>query len=113
MMSVIFPRKYSYGSNFDGSVFYVCAFDPSTLDLPQTQKPLLSYYSNPVGNRLSVESPYQIQSLRVFNLVGKEVLHKTPNQQKLTLNTYTLASGAYLLRVETTEGQQTVKLLKK
>ena len=96
------------------SDFTICAYDPDgTLDLPQTQKPLLSYYSNPVGNRLSVESPYEIQALQVFDLMGKEVLHKTPKQQKLTLDTYALAPGAYLLRVETPEGQQTVKLIKK
>ena len=94
--------------------FNICAYDPDgTLDFPQTPKPLLSYYSNPVGNRLSVESPYQIERLRVFDLMGKEVLHKTPQQQKLTLDTYTLAPGAYLLRVETPEGEQTVKLVKK
>ncbi|RPG60446.1 MAG: T9SS C-terminal target domain-containing protein [Flavobacteriaceae bacterium TMED81] len=60
-----------------------------------------------------VETPYQIETLRVFDLMGKQVLHKTPNQQKLTLNTFTLAPGAYLLRVETPEGEQTVKLIKK
>ena len=94
--------------------FSICAYDPDgTLDFPQTPKPLLSYYSNPVRNRLSVESPYQIETLRVFDLMGKEVLHKTPQQQKLTLDTYTLAPGAYLLQVETPEGEQTVKLIKK
>jgi|GEM_PF-2245905 len=94
--------------------FNICAYDPDgTLDFPQTPKPLLSYYSNPVGNRLSVESPYQIQTLRVFDLMGKEVLHKTSQQQKLTLDTYALAPGAYLLQVETPEGEQTVKLIKK
>ena len=55
----------------------------------------------------------EIETLRVFDLVGKEVLHKTPQQQKLTLNTFTLVPGAYLLRVETPEGEQTVQLLKK
>jgi hypothetical protein len=55
----------------------------------------------------------EIETLRVFDLVGKEVLHKTPQQQKLTLNTFTLAPGAYLQRVETPEGEQTVQLLKK
>ena len=104
---------YGYYTNRLGP-FNICAYDPDgTLDFPQTPKPLLSYYSNPVGNRLSVESPYQIETLRVFDLMGKEVLHKTPQQQKLTLDTYTLAPGAYLLRVETPEGEQTVKLVKK
>ena len=55
----------------------------------------------------------EIETLRVFDLMGKEVLHKTPQQQKLTLNTFTLAPGAYLLREETPEGEQTVQLLKK
>ena len=55
----------------------------------------------------------EIETLRVFDLMGKMVLHKTPQQQKLTLNTFTLAAGAYLLRIETPEGQQTVKLIKK
>ena len=54
----------------------------------------------------------EIETLRVFDLMGKEVLHKTPQQQKLTLDTYTLAPGAYLLQVETPEGEQTVKLIK-
>ena len=31
----------------------------------------------------------EIETLRVFDLMGKEVLHKTPQQQKLTLNTFT------------------------
>ena len=105
---------YGYGSDLSTLICDICAYDPDgTLDLPQTQKPLLSYYSNPVWNRLSVESPYQIETLRVFDLMGKEVLHKTPKQQKLTLNTYTLAPGVYLLRIETPDGQQTVKLIKK
>jgi len=104
-----------YGAYTDKlAPFYICPYDPDgTLDFPQTPKPLLSYYSNPVGNRLSVESPYQIETLRVFDLMGKEVLHKTPQQQKLTLDTFTLAPGTYLLQVETPEGEQTVKLIKK
>lgn len=111
LMSAI--EIFGYGDSLHASVITICAFDDSSLISFPTAKPMLSYYSNPVGNRLSLESPYQIETLRVFDLMGKEVLHKTPNQQKLTLNTFTLAQGAYLLRVETPEGQQTVKLIKK
>jgi hypothetical protein len=49
----------------------------------------------------------------IYDLDGREVFGKQPDKQKLTLNTYTLATGAYLLRIETPEGQQTVKLIKK
>ncbi|MDG0966715.1 MAG: hypothetical protein P8N93_00140 [Flavobacteriaceae bacterium] len=40
----------------------------------------MSYYSNPVGNRLSIESPYQIQSLAIYDLVSREVLGKQPDK---------------------------------
>jgi len=104
---------YAYGGSFgiEGG-FYACAWDSESLSHSVEEEIVLSY-NNPVGNRLSIESPYQIETLRVFDLMGKQVLHKTPNQQKLTLDTFTLAPGAYLLRVETPEGQQTVQLLKK
>jgi len=104
---------YRYGGSSQiTNGFYACAWDPESLSHSEEEKIILSY-NNPVGNRLSIESPYQIETLRVFDLMGKMVLHKTPQQQKLTLNTFTLAAGAYLLRIETPEGQQTVKLIKK
>ena len=104
---------YRYGGSSQiTNGFYACAWDPESLSHSEEEKIILSY-NNPVGNRLSIESPYQIETLRVFDLMGKMVLHKTPQQQKLTLNTFNLAAGAYLLRIETPEGQQTVKLIKK
>ena len=108
-----YNELYEYGSNFSTFKFDFCVFKSSALDIFENHTPMLSYYSNPVGNRLAVESPYQIQTLRVYDLHGKVVLHKTPNQQNLSLDTYMLAPGAYLLRVETPVGKQIVKLLKK
>lgn len=94
--------------------FNICVYDPdSTLDTPIISKPMLSYYSNPMGNRLRLESPYKIQSLAIHDLAGREVLTKSPQKQNLWLNTYSLSSGVYLLKVQTAEGQQTVQLVKK
>jgi len=93
--------------------FNICAYDPSTLEVPQTQEPVISYYSNPVGNRLSVESPYNIKTLQVYDLLGRGVLRKHPEKSNLTLDTFTLAPGVYLMHVETAKGGQTVKLVKK
>ena len=108
-------EDYSNGeSGVNLGPFNICAFDPDgTLDTPTVSKPMLSYYSNPMGNRLRLESPYQIQSLSIYDLVGREVMRKNPRQQKLTLDTYSLSSGVYLLEVQTAAGAQTVKLVKK
>ena len=70
-------------------------------------------WSNPVGNRLAVESPYYILSLSVYDLSGREVLSQIPNKKQLTVNTYSFAPAVYLLRVQTTNGIKTVKLVKR
>jgi hypothetical protein len=106
LMSAI--EIYGYGDSLDTSVITICAFDDSSLISSPTAKPMLSYYSNPVGNRLRIESPYQIQSLTIHDLAGREVLTKNPQKQKLWLDTYRLSSWVYLLKVQTAEGQQTV-----
>lgn len=95
------------------SPYNICAFIPDSLGAPEIDKSILSYYSNPVGNRLRVESPYQIQSLTIYDLFGREVTAKSPQKKNLWLNTYSLSSGVYMLNVQTAEGKQTVKLVKK
>lgn len=87
--------------------------DFSSLFVQTPKRRMLSYYSNPVGNRLRLESPYKIQSLAIYDLFGREVMAKSPQKQNLWLNTYSLSSGVYMLNVQTAEGQQTVKLVKK
>lgn len=93
--------------------FNICAYDPSPLEVSPSAKSILSYYSNPVGNRLAVESPYYILSLSVYDLSGREVLSQIPNKKQLTVNTYSFAPAVYLLRVQTTNGIKTVKLVKR
>ena len=93
--------------------FNICAYESSPLEVSTTPKPLLSYYSNPVGNRLSVESSTNIQSLSVCDITGREVLSQTPNKKQLIVDTYSLAPAVYLLRVQTQQGSQTVKLIKR
>ena len=93
--------------------FNICAYDSSPLEVSKTTKPMLSYYSNPVGNRLAVESSYHIQTLSVYDLSGREVLSQTPNKKQLIVDTYSLAPAVYLLCVHTSNGTQTVQLVKK
>ena len=108
------------GDDYDSAsrgtaAFQICAWNNASLEIQQPNPALLSYYSNPVGNRLRLESPYKIQSLTIHDLAGREVLTKSPQKQKqkLWLNTYSLSSGVYLLNVQTAEGEQTVQLVKK
>ena len=111
-VQLISGQELWYGGSLDSSVTTICAYDASSLTSTPTAKPMLSYH-NPVGNSLSLESPYSITALSVYDLSGREVLKKAPQQKNLRLNTASLAPGVYLLDVQTTAGAQTVKLIKK
>ena len=74
-------------------------------------------YITPAGE-IIVESPVAVQSLTLFNVGGKilrvrtvETRHATSLQT--TLNTSTLSTGVYLLRIETQQGIITKKIIKK
>lgn len=85
----IFIQIQNYAVGFNGeeyvphgqAAFQICAWDTATLITERPSPSLLSYYSNPMGNRLRVESPYNIQSLAVYDLVGREVLTKSPKNK--------------------------------
>ena len=78
------------------------------------QSTVLSVSPNPSvysWNITTVENA-RMTSIVVFNLLGKEVIRLEPNSNHITLPGSNLKSGLYLAKVVTTEGSQTIKLIK-
>jgi hypothetical protein len=69
----------------------------------ETSSPALSIYPNPATGSVNIEwanAGFQPESLTVFDLNGKELLHqKLWTGQKLTLSTDGLPAGIYLMRL--------------
>jgi len=60
----------------------------------------LSVYPNPVTNQLNIEAAATIESIAIYNLLGKLV--QTENSTRF--NVQNLENGVYLLRIKTKEG---------
>ena len=70
-------------------------------------------YPNPVVDVLNVESASKVISLSVYDLSGKAVSSHTLNAVKSQVNLSKLAPGVYIVNIETENGTQSVKIVKK
>ena len=72
----------------------------------------LSYYPNPVQNRLNIRADQRIENVRVFNTLGQEVLNLTPNTQEVIADMANFKAGVYVF-VATVDGKtQSFNILK-
>ena len=55
-------------------------------------------YPNPADNILNIESTMSIEKVTVYNLLGQEVISKSPNAELVTLDVANLQSGVYVVK---------------
>lgn len=80
------------------------------LELLEIEKNGIFFYPNPTENQLQIVSPNVILAIEVFDLKGARVLSESGiNQERALLNTSSLNTGMYLVRVS---GNQTVSSFK-
>ncbi len=72
-----------------------------------------SYYPNPVQDVLNISYDKEITSVAVFNLLGQQVMAKTPNATEVKLDMSVLSDGTYLVSVTAGNTVKTIKVVKK
>jgi hypothetical protein len=73
----------------------------------------ISIYPNPVNDQLQIESKSVIHSFTLNGLSGNRIRHLSGlKDYNLILNTKMLVPGAYILKIETSEGAVIRKLIK-
>ena len=85
-----------------------------TLRLEDTKFINVSVYPNPSSSNWNFRTPNTvINSVEVFNLLGKRVASKRSNNSTETsISTQGLSSGIYIARITTEQGAKSVKLIK-
>lgn len=67
---------------------------------------------NPTSDRWMVNSQDVIESIQVFDLLGKQVISLEPNAVEAEIEAGSLKSGIYLARIKGLQGTKTIKLVK-
>ncbi len=73
----------------------------------------ISFYPNPVSNRLTVASLYKLDSYKVYNILGKLVAQGAANGNITEIDMSNLESGMYFINATSGELQSTFKVTKK
>lgn len=69
-------------------------------------------YPNPTQDSWTLRGESQIESIRVIDILGKEVISLSPNSSEATINGSDLKSGIYFAQIKTLLGVDSVKLVK-
>lgn len=108
------PGKYDWGEVIgNGDIFFDIPVIKQVTSIAD-ELPYFSYYPNPTQGlvQFSGEIPGRIQSVKLFDIAGNEVLeHPILNGNLSPMDVSGLSSGIYLLRIATTKGKFTLKLM--
>lgn len=108
----------------DGETYYVtqevegCESEPlaitveEVLGTPTFSLKNLAVYPNPVVDVLTISYNDTITEVSVINMLGQVVISQKANTEKVEVNTSKLQNGSYILKVATTKGTATVKVVK-
>ncbi|WP_445722271.1 GEVED domain-containing protein [Flavobacterium sp.] len=108
-----YVRVNSYTSSAgQTSTFDICVGTDPALGSSAFDLSGFSAYPNPVKDILNLEYTSGITSVKVFNLLGQEVLSKTLNAASAKVDMSQLNSGAYIVNVEIEGAMQTIKIIK-
>ena len=93
------------------SNFQIAAYSP-TLAAESFDENGFTAFPNPVVDYLHLSYSQLISKVKIYNLLGQEVISRAGNSNQLVIDMSNLPSGTYLAKMETGDGVKSVKLLK-
>lgn len=84
----------------------------TTLGVAKFETSSVKMYPNPVRNTLTIEANSAIQKISVYNILGQEVMSKSPKSSSATLQTSALEKGTYIVKTDIDGNISTNKLIK-
>lgn len=84
------------------------SFDFQTLKVEEVNPIMINIYPNPASEYIYISTSHTIQYVKIFDILGKEVVYLTNNN---TINVSKLKTGIYILKVMTDNGSITKKII--
>lgn len=72
-----------------------------------------TYYPNPVIDLLNISYSQDIANVKVFNMIGQQLMSKQINSNSAQIDMSDYANGAYFIQVTTDTAMKTVRVIKK
>lgn len=120
--------KYTYDlSQYAGQTVYIAFYSStvnnfffdiddvvsgSSLGTPVSELEGFNYYPNPVQDILNLASKENMADVIVYNLLGQQVFYKKVNALSAKLDLSGLSKGTYIVKVNSANKTQTLKVIK-
>ena len=72
----------------------------------------LGVYPNPVDNELFINNTTPITAVTIYTVTGQKLLHITPNESRVNIDTDSFLSGVYFAHIQAGPDKKVVKLIK-
>jgi hypothetical protein len=69
-------------------------------------------YPNPATNLLNIESEISIEKVTLYNILGQEVISKSPNAELVTLDVSSLQVGVYIVKTSINGNVSSTRFIK-
>ncbi len=73
----------------------------------------ITFYPNPVNEKITVTSLFKLDSYEIYNILGKKVAHGVATGNISEINMSRLQTGMYFVKASSGELQSTFKVIKK
>ena len=109
---------YAAAPGSDDPMFFidnVCFYEdePVAIDPVAQETEGIRLFPNPVDQYLTITSPANLVSVQVFNMVGQNVFTSKASGNSMQINTQSLESGLYIVQIQTENGFETKKFMKR
>ncbi|MDG1760471.1 MAG: T9SS type A sorting domain-containing protein [Flavobacteriaceae bacterium] len=84
----------------------------NTLSIKKIEIPQFVTYPNPVQNELHVKGSTSVESIVIYDIMGRNVLSRLPNKSEFNLNVSHLKKGVYMIKIKSGDNVITKKLVK-
>lgn len=85
---------------------------PSTLSTEDFNTVDFNIYPNPTKNNWNVKATQLVNTVEVYDVLGKSVLVKDVNSSEFVIETTNLNAGLYFAKLNSDNGSKTIKLIK-
>jgi hypothetical protein len=72
----------------------------------------VSLFPNPATSSININADEPLESVRIFNVLGQEVINITTSDRNVSVDISSLQRGVYLADVVTSVGSKTIKFIK-
>ncbi len=108
---VVYIRIFEYSGN-NPLAFQISAYSATLSNDSVDNEASFSYYPNPVKNTLTLNAQNNIETVRMYNMLGQEVMNAKPQTVDSELDMSSLETGTYFVQVTIANVTKTVRVIK-